>query len=289
MRKRGIFYAVLACVLLSGCQALEKKQQAGAVVELDGQYLYRSTLDSLTLGLAPEDSLRVAQQYIRQWAQDLLVYKEVRSQFSSANADLERMIEDYRRTLYAQAYEERLVNRRMPKGIPDSVVTAVYEQMPNRFVLDESIMQGLLVVVPADAPKVPKLRQWLKDVKGATAEALDKIEKYAYQNASEYVLFTDQWLTATEMTGKMPIDRAELEAKLKTANQIEIADSAQLYILQLTDKHMRGEAMPLDYARPEIEKMVLNARRVEFLRKERERLYNEAIQENKLTFFDTTE
>ena len=49
---------------------------------------------------------------------------------------------------------------------------------------------------------------------------------------------------------------------------------------------MRGEKMPVEYARPQVEKSILNARRVEFLRKERERLYNDAVQEKKIKFFD---
>ena len=58
----GIVLSVLM-TLLCGCQVLEKKQQVGAVAELNGQYLYRSTLDSLTLGLNSEDSLRVGARH----------------------------------------------------------------------------------------------------------------------------------------------------------------------------------------------------------------------------------
>ena len=81
------------------------------------------------------------------------------------------------------------------------------------------------------------------------------------------------------------MERAELETKLKTKNQIEVSDSAKLYIVQITDKHMRGEAMPIDYARPLIEKIVLSDRQVEFLREERERMYKEAMDEQKIKFF----
>jgi len=83
----------------------------------------------------------------------------------------------------------------------------------------------------------------------------------------------------------MPAERADLESALKNKNQIEVTDSLKTYILQVTEKHLRGEQMPVEYARPEIEKIVLNARQVEFLNKERERLYNEAIQEKKILFF----
>lgn len=280
--------------LLCGCQALEKKQQVGAVAELNGHYLYRSTLDSLTLGLSSEDSLRVVQQYIRQWAQDILLYD---NSTARTHREIEQMVSEYRRTLYAQAYEDRLVERRMPKSIPDSAVQAIYDRMPDRFILDESIVKGVLLVVPNDAPNLSKVKQWLlkigterqerKERKNSKAtNVLDDIEKYVYQNASGYELFTDQWTTVTALTRQMPVERADLETKLKYGNRIEISDSTQTFILQVTEKHMRGEKMPVEYARPQIEKIILNARRVEFLRKERERLYNDAVQEKKITFFD---
>ena len=277
MKRIELIGLVLACCLLGGCQALEKKQQAGAAVELNGRYLYYSTLDSLTLGLNSEDSARVRDQYIRQWAQDILLYDNATSR---TNEEIEAMVDNYRTTLYVRAYEERLVAKRMPKQIADSTIIALYEQMPGRFQLDESIMRGMLLVVPLDAPKMDKLRTWL------TRQDMDAIEKYAYQNASGYDLFTDRWLTTTEMIGRIPLERAELESRLKTKNQIEVKDSTKTYLLQITEKHIRGEAMPIDYARPEIEKMVLYARQADFLRAERERLYKEAVETKKITFFD---
>ena len=277
MKRTWIIVAALACLLLYGCQAFEKKQQSGAAVELNGHYLYRSTLDSLTLGMNSEDSLRAAQLFIRQWAQDILLYDAT---MSHTNAQIETMVEDYRRTLYAQAYEERLVESRMSKTITDSTVNALYQQMPERFKLDESIMKGMLVVVPSDAPNIQKLRQWM------AAQSLDKLEKYVYQNASGYELFVDQWKTTTEIIRLVPIERSDLESRLKGSNHLEVADSSKIYLLQITEKSMRGEAMPVEYARPQIEKIILNARRVEFMRKERERLYNEAIQKRKIHFYE---
>lgn len=277
MKKTGLAVVLVACLLCGACTALEKKQRAGAVVELNGHYLYRSTLDSLTVGLSSEDSMRVTQQYISQWAKDILLYDAAKSY---ATSEMEQMVEDYRRTLYAQAYETYLIERRMPKSVSDTMVERVYSQMPDRFQLDESIVKGMLVVIPSDAPNIVKLRQWL------SKPEMDAIEKYAYQNASGYELFDSQWMTITELLAHMPVERADLETALKTRNQIEVSDSLQVYILQVTEKYLRGAQMPLEYARPEIEQMILNARQVEFLQKERERLYNEAIQDKKVNFFN---
>ena len=295
---------LILCIGLSGCQAFERQQKVGATVELNGHYLYRSTLDSLSLGLDSVDSVRVTQQYIRQWAQDILLYDNA---ISHKNELIEAMVTEYRLSLYAQAYEERLVDLRMSKEVADTAVQAIYDQMPDRFKLDESIMKGVLVVIPKDAPNVPKLRQWLQKVgveriedviqsgksgrktkagKDKAANVLDDIEKYVYQNASGYELFTDKWMTTTEMLRQLPMERAELESKLKYSNRIEVANDEKTYILQITDKHMRGEAMPIEYARPQIEKIVLNARQVEFLKSERERMYQEAIDKQQLKFYE---
>ena len=277
MKKTGIVIALLAGFLLSGCTALDKKQQSGAAVEVAGQYLYRATLDSLTLGLQPEDSLRVVQQYVSQWAKDILMYENANAR---TNKDIERLVEDYRRTLYVQAYEEYLVQRRMPKSVADSTIVQIYAQMPERFQLDESIVHGILVVIPSNAPKEDKLRGWM------AKEELDAIEKYAYQNASGYELFLDKWLTTTDLLAQIPVERADLESKLKAQNQIVVTDSLKTYLLQVTQKYLRGDQMPLEYARPQIEKIVLNTRQVDFLNKERERLYNEAIQNKKIKFYE---
>ena len=277
MKKTGIGIALLASFLLVGCAAYEKKNQSGAAVEVNGQYLYRSTLDSLTLGLSPEDSTRVVQQYVSQWAKDILVYENAGKH---ANSGIERMVEAYRRSLYVQAYEEYLVERRMPKAVADSTVIQLYTQMPDRFVLDESIVRGMLVVIPTDAPKADKLRGWM------AKQELDAVEKYAYQNASGYELFMDRWKTTTQLMTQMPMERADIEAALKHKNQIEVSDSLKTYILQVTEKYLRGDEMPLDYARPQIEKIVLNQRQADFLNKERERLYNEAIQNQKIKFYE---
>ena len=282
MKKNKILLLLLAGFLLSSCAAYEKKAQSGAAVEVNGVYLYRSTLDSLTLGMSAEDSLRAVQQYVSQWAKDELVYEEAQGRMrmkGERTKKIDEMVEEYRRMLYVQAYEEYLVERKMPKVVPDSVVMQVYEQMPEQFVLEESVVKGMLVVVPNEAKDIAKLRGWMSKGK------MDEIEKFAYKSANGYELFDDRWKTTSELMSQIPMSRSAMEAELKSKNQIEVSDSLKTYILQVTEKQLAGEKMPIEYARPTIEKIVLSARQVEFLNKERERLYNEAIQKQKVKFY----
>lgn len=282
------FYKVLpvvaVSVLLSGCRWFgQRHQQAGAAVEINGYYLYQATLDSLTLGLSGEDSVRVAQQYIGQWAKDILMYEHAKAH---ADKQIEAQVEAYRRSLYVHAYEGYLVDRRMPKAVPDSSVRQLYDRMPDRFILDESIVKGAMVVIVNDAPNQQKLRKAMSELGPQRSDAMDEIEKYAYRNASGYELFTDRWLTVSDLLPLMPIERSELENRLKQSTMIETADSTRTYLLRVTNKCLRGERMPLEYARPEIEQIILSGRRVEFLQKERERLYDEAVVDKKIQFYE---
>lgn len=281
MKKIIIINILLAGFLLTSCDAFKKKQQVGAAVELNGHYIYQSTLDSLSLGLDSIESARVTDQYIRQWAGDILISEQGARRMTSSDLEtIDKMVADYKQTLLAQAYERKLIDRRMPKEFEDSVVLLVYNEMPDRFKLNESIVKGILVVVPKDAPKLPQFRKMLKEV------SLDGIEKYVYQNASGYELFIDKWLTTTQLLSRIPVERAELENKIKYGNHIEFTDSVKTYILEVTDKATIGDAMPIEYARPQIEKILMNARQVEFLQNERKKMYEEAVESGKIQFYE---
>ena len=284
MKREKYILIVILAMLTTGCQWFDKRhQQAGAAAEINGNYLYQATLDSLTLGLSGEDSARVAQQYIGQWAKDILMYEHAKAR---TDKQIDAQVEAYRRALYVHAYEEHLVERRMPKAVPDSAIQQLYDQMPDRFLLNESLVKGAMVVVVSDAPNLQKLRKAMSELSNRNLDAMDDIEKYAYRNASGYELFTDRWLTVSDLLPLMPIERSELENRLKQSTLIETSDSTRTYLLQVTDKCLRGERMPLEYARPEIEQIILSDRRVEFLQKERERLYDEAVVTKKIQFYE---
>ena len=281
MKNKLLYISILfLCAVLSGCQWFEQKRMTGVAVALNGQYLYQSTLDSLSFGLSSEDSARVVEQYVKQWAKDILEYERAKG---AADKAIEALVEDYRRSLYVHAYEQELVERRMPKQVADSVVELIYAAHPEKFELRESLAKGVLIVVPNGAPNMKKLRGWLTDL---NEENLENIEKFAYNYAIGYELFTDQWRTAQQLLLSMPFERDELNRLLRSKQQIELQDSLSTYILQVTDKRMAGEPMPIEYACPEIEKAVLSQRRVQFLQEERERLYEDAIKYNKIVFFE---
>ncbi len=280
--RNGIVY-VLAAGLLMGCEYIQRRQMGDAVVTVNGQSLHESDLYAVTAGArSAEDSVRLADEYIRRWATNILLYDKAKRSSEQADA-IEQMVEDYRRTLYVHEYEQGLVDKRMPKEVDDEAIESFYKQHSDRFVLREDIVRGMLVVLPSDAPKVGELRGWMGDL---TDEHLEKIEKYAYQYATSYELFSDQWQTMHEVMLRMGVSSKDKEQEMRHNQLVENSDSTHIYLLRVTERHLQGEAMPVDYAHGEIVKALLNQRQVQFLQKQRDEMYQQALRMKKVVFND---
>ena len=279
MKKISIIIVCFA--LLTGCTLFEQKRNNGIVAECKGKTITWDELDHLTLGLSPEDSALFADNYIHQWAVDILEYDIARDK---SKKHIEQLVEDYRRSLYIHEYEERLIAQRMPREVADTIVQAFYEDYSHRLILRDDIVQGLLLVTPKDAPNLDKLRQAIKEPE--QEENIEWIEKFAYQYATGYELFLDHWMTTNQILLRMPFEEDNLQQQLKKSKQIELSDSINTYLLQVTAMYRKGEQMPIDYARTEIEKIILRNRQVDFLKQERNLLYEKAIKEGQLKRYE---
>lgn len=296
MKRMTYIIAWLLCIvwLCSACGRLELRRMEGVVAECHGKILTERDMNALTKGMAAEDSMRIAEQYIREWCINLQMEKAIAGGARSLlirddRADeIERMVAQYRKSLYEHEWERGLVAREMSQLVEDSVVLAYYEQHKAAFRLRETIFKGMLLVVPNGAPGLDKLKKEIAKLKAEedNAEVLEQVEKYAYQYANGYELFLDEWRTTNQVLTRMPFEEDNLHKLLRQKRQLSMQDSLYSYVLQVTEMHPRGEQMPLDHARGEIEEILLRQRQVEFIQQKREELYKSAIEQGKLKLYE---
>ncbi|MCM1034166.1 MAG: hypothetical protein NC038_00400 [Paludibacter sp.] len=280
MNRKGLSILLLT-FCLSGCEFIRQHQLGGAVVSVAEQSLYYADLKHLTANaVSPEDSARIADSYIQQWASDILLYHYAK-QAAKDPKSLDALAEDYKRSLYIYEYEQQLVEQRMPKQISPESIQTFYATYPERFTLRENLIKGMFIVIPIAAPATDKLKVWMQTL---NEDDLELIEKHAYQYANGYELFTDRWQTQHNIMLRIPAENDNFNQLLKTGNLIELRDSTNLYLLRITDKRLIGEPMPLEFATPEIEKILLNRRQVAFLKQHKDELYNKALRQGKIVF-----
>ena len=280
MRTAKIIVGCIVVGMLCSCSVFTKKHRAGVAVEVSGQDLEYSELDMLTAGLSEEDSASVAEAFIRQWATEVLLYDKARNKVD--DKEIEALVEDYRRSLYAHEYAERLLQR-MPKRIDQAEIDSFYTKHQSQYVLKEALVKGLLLIVPNGAPDLEKLK---KKMSSLNEKNIEDIEKYAYRYATGYELFIDEWVKMDQLSVWMPITKADLQKQIKPNMLFTINDTVSTYVLQVNDIRAEGTAMPIEYARAEIEPILLRERANSYLQNERERIYEDGVRFKKIQRYE---
>lgn len=267
----------------ASCRFFEHRGAQDVVAGIGQEVLTADRLQSVTrLAVDSADSARIAEDYIRQWAEDVLFYKKA---VSSKDPQIESKVEQYRRDLYIHALEEKLVRQKMDKSVSQADIEAFYSANEDMFRLEDALLRGLLLVVPNGTPDMPKLRKWMMQY---DAE-IENIEKYAYNYATGYELFTDDWKTAVQVRRYMPLRQQEFINALRQKKQIEVQDSLLTYVLQVSDKRLPGEQMPVEYAEPGIRKILLGERQADFIRQQKAEMYKDAERLFRIKRYDKNE
>lgn len=272
------------CVCLA-CLACERRADHHGqtpLVEVAGKYLYLEDLRKAQPELlSPDDSVLFAEHYIRNWVEDALMQDNAMRNVQ-ADDNIERLVENYRRSLVLHSYQQRLIAQRLSKEIRDADVDSFYRANASQFLLERPLVKGLYVKVPLKSKGLNNVRQWYKK---NDREIFEKLEKYSLQHAVDYLYFYDRWIQFDDILDKVPL---KVERPLDYVDQhrdLELSDTAFTYFLHIEDLLRPGEQMPLDYADAEIREILINMKRVAFMKQVRSELYEEALKKNRITYY----
>lgn len=245
------------------------------LAEVDGNFLYKEDLQSvLPEGLSKDDSLLFAEHYIRNWAEDVLLYEKAQNNIPD-NEMIDKLVDNYRKALIIHTYQQKLIEQELIKEIPEQELAQYYEEHKDLFKLDRPLMKGLFIKVPLTAPQLANVRKWYKT---ESQDAVDHLEKYSLQNAVNYDYFYDKWVKADDVLDLMPLNRDALNQK----GHVEMKDSAFYYFLNVSDYRRAGEEEPYEVAMPKVKDMLINLKQVDFMKNVKEDLYKQGVKRKKI-------
>lgn len=275
---------LLLCILALACACNRQVDHGGRtpLVEVEGMYLYIEDLENVKpVELSRDDSVIFVESYIRNWVQDALLWKKaVRN--VDGNSEVDEMVEAYRRSLVLHLYQQALMEERLMTEISREEIDSFYRLSPHVYRLEYPLAKGLFIKVPLNGKDVNKVRQWYTRTDSVTVE---KIEKYSLQHAVDYLYFYDQWTRIDEVLKKMPVKVSDVSAYLKKFSEIEVKDTAFYYFLHIDSLLEVGDLKPVEYAAGEIREALLNVRQMDFMRKLRNQLYEEAQKKGDVTYY----
>jgi RNA recognition motif-containing protein len=275
---------VLALVaVLVSCEQKHDHKGKLPLVEVAGKFLYQEDLRKvLPLNLSADDSTLFAENYIRNWVEDVLLFDKAEGNIPS-NEKIRNLVESYRKALVMHTYQEELVRQKLSNEITQTEIADYYEKNKSLFVLDKPIVKGLFIKVPLQSAGLADVRRWYK--KNAQ-DAIEKLEKYSLRHAVTYDYFYDNWRPVDEIEALVPSKSwIEKDDYLNQNRNVEFKDTAFVYFLHIEEFQGTGKQKPLDFASEEIKEILINLKRVEFINKVKEDLYRQASDKNKINYY----
>ena len=236
----------------------------------------------LPLNLSVDDSVLFAENYIRNWVEDVLLFDKAEGNIPDSEK-IRNLVESYRKALVMHTYQEELVRQKLSDEITQLEIADYYEKNKSLFVLDKPLVKGLFIKVPLQSTGLADVRRWYK--KNAQ-DAIEKLEKYSLRNAVTYDYFYDNWRPVDEIEALVPAKAwTGKDDYLDQNRNIELKDTAFVYFLHIEEFQGKGKQKPLDFASEEIKEILINLKRVEFINKVKEDLYRQASDKNKINYY----
>ncbi|GAB1416454.1 peptidylprolyl isomerase [Paludibacter sp.] len=277
----------LLCILvvlgLVGCNKLTPDKSRVPILEVEGKFLYEDQIGLIIPpNISKEDSAHIAESYIRKWATDILLYENAKRNVTD-KAEIEKLLDDYRKSLTIHQYQQNLLQQRLPKQPSDAEIQDFYQKFQDQFVLKESLIKGIFLVLPNGAPKVDDVKSW---VKSGDTKSLEKIEKYSLQNGLSYDYFVDRWVSINEILKVMPL-KDDGQNNFSSKQFYETSDSLKHYMLSISSIKRVGEIEPFEIAKEKIANIIISQLKSDFILNFETELYNDAVKNGTITFFKT--
>ncbi|MDR1103400.1 MAG: peptidyl-prolyl cis-trans isomerase [Tannerella sp.] len=287
MARTPVFFLVAGMLMLHACRPPETVR-SDIAVKVGGQVLTQNEVAHFIPDGTPHaDSLLIAEHYVTKWVKDLLTYEAARRNIGNEDADvIDRLVEEYRRSLLMHRYQENLIRTKLASEIPEHEKQTFYRENPKKFILSSDVMKGLFLIAPVDAPGLEDIR---KKYRRKELNVVEDIEKFSIRNAVTYEYFYDRWVDAGEILGRIPVHIPNTSQYLKTNHSIEVTDSMYCYLLHISEYVLSGNVAPYEYVLPQIQELVINRRKIEFLKNTEEELYRDAVRKGQVVFYTNQE
>jgi len=280
-------HLILAVLLISlcSCQFFSKVEEGDVVARVNDSYLYKDDIVKLVAqGTSKEDSTKLVNNYIKQWATQKLLIDGAALNLSKDKQDqFIALVKQYKNDLFIKAYLEALVKQRI-----DTIVTAkeaqeIYDRNLQTFKLNEELIKFRYINVNENISDLSEIETRFKRFNIEDKKILDSI---AIQFKS-YSLKDSIWIRANQAVMKIPVINAENKKELlKKSNFIQIKDSLGLYLVQINEVLLRNEIAPIEYVMPTINQIVINKRKLEFIKELEKDITKDAIKNKQFEIFN---
>lgn len=285
---RGFSCITLAALIFlsTACDSLWRDNPDNIpVARVGDNYLYKEEIEAVLAGtLNDQDSASVVNNYINNWATKQLLLSKSRINLPEEKlAEFDRLVENYRTDLYTRAYKEALVRERQDTTISNQQLQNFYEQEKENFKLKERLVRLRFIELPPQFLNKDEVKERLWRFNENDQEYLDSVGvQFKKLNFNDSL-----WVPASRVIEEIPpLTNENARIYLKNSQFFELEDSMGVYLARVVDVLNVNDIAPLSYIEPTIRQVLLNRRKLEYLRKLETEIIDEATKKNEFEIFE---
>lgn len=281
---RFIYFFVFLSVFFA-CSSETDRIQNGenALVEVKGSVLNKQeVLNSMPKGLSASDSIQFVDSYVKTWIGTELLYDQALRNVPNL-PEIDKLAELYRKQLIIFEYQKQLITERLEQQISETEMENFYEMYADKFKLNSAIIKGLFLKVPEDAPQIEDVKKWCRTT---DAQSIENIEKYSLKNAIIYEYFMDKWVSFSDVMDNIPYTVADETSFLRNNKILEVQDNGYWYLLKISDYMGKGSLEPFDFAKTQIQEILINRKKKDFFKEIEKEMYNDALRKDQIQIYN---
>lgn len=278
-----IAFLVLIFVILSCETKMQDSREKPVARVLDKTLTATDMKEIFPEGISPEDSVQIAKNFIEKWVRKQLLLNKAEINLTEEEKDVKEQIENYRSSLLIYRYEQSLLKQKLDTAIDFREIEEYYNQNLSNFLLNKNIVKSLYIKVPRSAPEIYKVRRWYR---ADDAESIKNLEAYCSQHAETYDFFDENWVDFSALLDRIPIQIGNPQNYLRYRQTIEASDSTYFYFVRIHDYAFNGDPFPIELVKGDIEKIILNKRKIKLLNELETSIYNDAQNRGQFTIYE---
>lgn len=277
---------ILALLIVFGCSNT-KNSNDKVLAEVGSKKLYLSDVSAvLPNDLDLADSSLMADDYIKKWVKQELMLLKAEENLSSQQKNLEKEIEEYRNSLIIYKYKNNLMAQRMDTTVSETEINDYYENNTDNFKLNTNIVKAIFIKIPDDLSNPGQLKEMCNDT---TNTGINELREYCMQYAKLFDIFTDHWVDFRLVTQNLPEQVENSGQFLRQNSVIEMNDSDYYYLVSIVDYKLKNDQAPREYVRDNIKNLILNRRKIDFLKELESTIYSEGLRKNNFKIYNSDE
>lgn len=262
-----------------------KEPDRKALARVGERFLYQEdVLKLLPKGLVGQDSVAFIEDQINTWATRELLFAKAQFNLPAEKlVEYDALVAEYKADLYTGAYKEAVVAQSADTLITNTELEQFYEAEKENFKLLEKLVQVRFIALPLQFMNREDITLRLKRFNQEDVKFLDSVGvQFLKLNFNDSL-----WVPASRVIQEIPAITSENEGEfLNKPNYFELQDESGIYLAQVLNVLQVNDIAPLSFVEPTIRQVLLNRRKMRYLRTLEADLLNEATERKEFETYD---